>query len=276
MIIDAHAQLFTKPLIDGIKNGTLTGLETLGYERFFYGKAVPLDTLADMDEAGVDRSVVVAVDAETTAKFRIPNDLLAEQIQLAPERLIGFAGVDPHKGAEAVKELERAVMQLGFKGVKFICHLNELNPNDPKYYPIYEAAQSLGVPVLHHTGTHYHFGKKIKYCRPVYLDDVAVDFPSLSVILAHFGWPWTDEAIAVAMRNPNVYINVAGWAPQYYPDVLVRYMNGPLAGKMLFGSDHPLLPRKRILDELGDVPLSERARNGLLAQNAMGLLNLSG
>ena len=275
MIIDTHAQLFTKDFVEGIKSGKIAGLDALGYERFFYGKAEPLDTVADMDEAGVDVSVIVAVDAETTADYRIPNDLVAEQVQKAPDRLIGFAGVDPHKGEAAVKEAERAVNELGFRGLKFICHLNELKPNDKKFYPIYEAAQAMNIPVLHHTGTHYHFGRKIKYCRPVYIDDVAVDFPSLSLIIAHFGWPWTEEAIAVAMRNPMVYINVAGWSPKYYPEVLVRHMNGPLKGKILFGSDHPLLSRKRIVSELADVPLSDMARANLMSENAKQLLKIS-
>jgi len=272
VIIDTHAQLFTSRFLEKIQSGDLPGLDAMGYEHFFAGGKTPKDTIQDMDEAGVDVSVVVAVDAETTAGYRIPNDLLAEEVAQYPGRLVGFAGVDPHKGAEAVKELERAVKELKLAGVKFICHLNELDINDPKYYPIYEAAQALNVPVLHHTGTHYHFGKRIRYGRPMFIDDVAVDFPGLRIVAAHFGWPWTDEAVAVCQRNPNVFLNVAGWAPKYYPEVLVRYLNGPLRFKVLFGSDHPLLPRKRLVDELASTALTDQARQNLLEINPANFL----
>ena len=273
MIIDTHAQLFTKGFLDRVKGGEFPGLEDMGYARFFAG-VTPDDTLDDMDAAGVDLSVVVAVDAESTANFKVANELVAEEVGAAGGRLIGFAGVDPHKGKAAVDELERAVREMGMKGVKFICHLNELSPDDQLFYPIYEAAQSLGVPVLHHTGTHYHFGYKIKHCRPVAIDEVACDFPSLTVIAAHFGWPWADEAIAVAQRNPNVYLNVAGWAPKHWPEVVLRYMNGPLRHKFLFGSDHPLLTRKRILDEMRALPLREGVFQAITEENPRRVLGL--
>lgn len=274
MIIDTHAQLFTLGFLDRLKAGEFPGLEDMGYAQFFSGKTLD-DTIADMDSAGVDLSVVVAVDAETTANFRISNDLVADEVKASQGRLIGFAGVDPHKGRDAVLELERAVKELGLKGLKFICHLNRLSPDDELFYPIYETAQALGIPVLHHTGTHYHFGYKIKYCRPVAIDNVACDFPSLTLIAAHFGWPWTEEAIAVAQRNPNVYLNVAGWAPKHWPEPVLRFLNGPLRHKFLFGSDHPLLPRKRILDELAALPLKEGVLEMLTEHNPKRLLGLS-
>jgi len=271
MIIDTHAQLFTSDFIGAVKSGAISGLDAMGYAFFF--KKEPVDTISDMDAAGVDISVVVAVDAETTAGYRIPNELLAEEVGKHPGRLVGFAGVDPHKGGAAA-ELERAIVELGLKGVKFICHLHELEPNHELYYPLYEVAQHHDVPVLHHTGTHYHFGKRMRYARPLYIDDVAVDFPELKLVIAHFGWPWCEEAIAVSMRHPNVFVNVAGWSPKYYPDVFVRYADGILSNKVLFGSDHPLLSRKRLIDELAGVAWKDETKRKVLSINPAGLLGL--
>ena len=273
MIIDTHAQIFTKELIELSSKGEIEGLDTMGYS-FFFAKGQPDDTLTDMDKAQVDMSVVVAVDAETTTGFKIPNDLVAEAVSKYPDRLIGFAGVDPHKGKLAVKEVERAIGELGLKGLKFIPQLMEMEPSDQRMYAIYEAAQQLDVPILFHTGTHFHIGRKIKYCMPYFLDEVAVDFPSLKIVIAHFGFPWFAEAIAVVQRNPNVYFNIAGWAPRYIPDMVVTYMDGPLSRKALFGSDHPLLARARILEELKTLDLKETTLKRLLEDNPRVLLGL--
>ncbi|MCX5866959.1 MAG: amidohydrolase family protein [Proteobacteria bacterium] len=273
MIIDTHAQLFTRELIDLFNRGEIPGMDALGYG-FFFAKGAPEDTLADMDAAGVEKSVVVAIDAETVSGYRIPNDLVAQAVEKYPGRLIGLGSVDPHKGVLAVREVERLARELKLKGLKFIPHLLELNPDDRLFYPVYEAAQELGLPVLFHTGTHYHLGKKLKYCLPLPLDEVAVDFPNLKIILAHFGFPWFAEALAICQRNQNVYFNIAGWAPRYIPEMVIQYINGPLSRKALLGSDHPLLSRKRILDELKEIPLKDESRSRLLEENARGLFNL--
>ena len=218
--------------------------------------------------------VVVAIDAETVWDYKVSNDAVAKAVSQYPDRLIGFASVDPHKGVVAVKELERAVKKLGLKGLKLLPHLIELYPNDKRMYPVYEKAQELGIPVLFHTGTQFHTGTRIKYCKPIYLDDVAVDFPDLKIVIAHFGFPWFYEAIAVCQRNPNVYFNIAGWAPRHIPEPVIRYMNGPLKHKCLFGSDYPLLPRKRIIEELKQLPLKQEVLKKLFEENPKRLLGI--
>ncbi|MDP8255307.1 MAG: amidohydrolase family protein [Candidatus Alcyoniella australis] len=273
MIIDTHAQLYTRGFIDQVQAGRIPGLENLGYAGFM-AKSPPSDTLTDMDEAGVDLSVVVGVDAETNAGFRVPNELVAKEVDASEGRLIGFMGLDPRKGNAAIDELRRSHDELGLRGIKFICHLNELEPSHRLFYPIYEEASARGLPVLHHTGTHYHAGRKIKYCQPLFIDEIAVDFPKLKLVAAHFGWPWTDEAIAVALRNRNVYLNVAGWAPRHWPEVLLRYLRGPLQRKVLFGSDHPLLPRKRLVNEIDKLELSDEIKTRLFEHNPKELLGL--
>ncbi|HDP79384.1 MAG TPA: amidohydrolase [Spirochaetes bacterium] len=272
MIIDTHSQLWTEEAIQGFPKKMADG-----YSAMFKDLGFPKieDTLKDMDEAGVDKSVIVAVDAETIHNYLVSNDLVASFVARYPDRFIGFASVDPHKGEAGVKELRRAVKELGMKGLKLLPHLVDLYPNDPKNYPLYETAREFGIPVLFHTGTQFHSGTRIKYCQPLYLDDVAVDFPELKIIIAHFGFPWFHEAIAVTQRNPNVYFNIAGWAPKHIHLDVIRFMKGPLKTKALFGSDYPLVPRVRILKELKELDLGDELMKLLLEENPKRLLGLA-
>ncbi|MBN2283067.1 MAG: amidohydrolase [Deltaproteobacteria bacterium] len=272
MIIDTHSQLFTKEAIESLPEEMARS-----YQLMFKDLKFPEieDTLKDMDEAGVDLAVIVAIDAETTFRYRVPNDLVARTVEKYPDRFIGFASVDPHKGLPALDELERAVKELGLKGLKLLPHLLKCAPNDPIMYPVYEVAQDLQIPVLFHTGTQFHAGTKISYCMPVYLDDVAVDFPRMKIIMAHFGYPWFYEGMSVVLRNPNVYFNIAGWAPRRIPEEVIRQINGPLAGKALFGSDYPLITRVRIMKELDQLPLKDGIKQLLVSENPKRLLGLS-
>jgi predicted TIM-barrel fold metal-dependent hydrolase len=271
MIIDTHSQLWTKEAIESFPKAMADG-----YKAMFKDMGFPSieDTLKDMDAAGVDKAVIVAVDAETTHKYRVSNDLVAETVAKHPDRLIGFASVDPHKGKQGVKEFERAITDLKLKGLKILPHLVQLDINDTMIYPLYEAAQELGVPVLFHTGTQFHAGTKIKYCRPLFVDDVAVDFPRLKLIIAHFGYPWWEEALAVVRRNPFVYFNIAGWAPKYIPDGVIRLADTALTGKVLFGSDYPLLSRVRIIKEIKELPIKETTFTAMTDHNPRALLGI--
>jgi len=271
MIIDSHSQLWTKEALRTFPPIMLRSYE----EKFKKVRPFELDEIvADMDEAGVDKSVIVAIDAETVSRYKVPNELVAEAVRRFPERFIGFAGVDPHKGALAVDELTRSVEELGLVGVKFIPHLLELPPNDRRMYPVLEKAQDYGIPALFHTGTHFHTGARLRYCHPGPLDDIAIDFPELKIIAAHFGFPWFYESMAIVQKNENVYFNIAGWAPKHIPEYVVKMMNGPLASKALFGSDFPLIPRMRILRELKEIPIREDAFGMLTAKNPARVLGL--
>lgn len=271
MIIDTHSQLWTKEAL-----ATFPPAMLRSYEKIFKGiRPLELeDILADMDEAGVDMSVIVAVDAETVSHYKIPNEIVAQAVKRYPKRFIGFAGVDPHKGVLAVDEVMRSVEELGLVGLKFINHLLEMAPNDPRMYPVLEKAQELHLPVLFHTGTHFHTGARLKYCHPETLDDIAIDFPELKIIAAHFGFPWFYEAMAVVQKNSNVYFNIAGWSPKHIPEYVIRMVNGPLGDKALLGSDFPLISRLRILKELGELPIKEKALQKLKSENPARLLGL--
>jgi len=271
MIIDTHSQLWTKEALESLPKDMAAS-----YRKAFKDLRIPTieDTIKDMDEAGVDKAVIVAIDAETTYRYKVSNELIADTVKLYPDRLIGFASVDPHKGIIAIEELKKAVEELGLKGLKLIPHLIEMNSNDRAIYPLYEVAQELGIPVLLHTGTQFHTGTKLKYCRPIDLDEVAVDFPHLTIIAAHFGFPWYWETIAVAQRNPNVFFNIAGWAPKHIPKDVISYINGPLKTKALLGSDYPLLSRVRIMKEIDELDLKDGVKELLCCENPKRVLGI--
>lgn len=272
MIIDTHSQLMTKEAIATFPSAMLRS-----YEQMFPGfKTLELeDVLADMDQAGVDKAVIVAIDAETVSGYKLPNEVIADSVSRYPERFIGFAGVDPHKGVLAVEELIKSVEVLGLAGLKFASHLLEMAPNDARMYPVLEKAQQLNLPVLFHTGTHFHAGARLKYCHPETLDDVAIDFPELKIIAAHFGFPWFYEALAVVQKNKNVYFNIAGWAPKHIPEYVIRMINGPLSDKALLGSDFPLISRLRLMKELRELSIKERSLDKLTSENPAKVLGLN-
>lgn len=271
MIIDTHSQLWTKEAIESFPKEMAES-----YKNMFGEIGMPSieDTLKDMDDAGVDISVICAIDAETIHKYKVSNDLVSETVKKHPDRLIGFASADPNKGEGAVREFERGIKELGLSGLKILPHMVNLDINDEKIYPLYDKAQSLGVPVLLHTGTQFHAGTKIKYCRPLFVDDVAVDFPALKIVIAHFGYPWWEEALAVVRRNQFVYFNVAGWAPIHIPKGVIHAANTYLRGKVLFGSDYPLLSRVRIIKELKELKLEDETFKMLTETNPKTLLGL--
>ena len=219
--------------------------------------------LREMDEAGVARSVILGQDTHATRNpsfknYTIKNDALAELAKKSDGRLVPFAGVDPNAGKESVRELKRAVKKLGVRGLKIHSSANSVYPNDRrKMYPIYEFCQESSIPILFHTGTTGLGDCEVKYSKPEFLDEVCQDFPDMRVVMAHFGWPWSDVAIAVALRNPNVFIDVSGWKPRYLPSNIMPYLNGILQDRFLFGTDYPMLRHK---EWMGDFEANLRPR----------------
>ncbi|MFC4537149.1 amidohydrolase family protein, partial [Sphaerisporangium dianthi] len=194
-------------------------------------------------------AVVFTVDAEhATGHPAISSQEVAESCAEHADVLIPFAGVDPWKGRAGAREARRLVEAHGVRGFKFHPSIQGMAPNDPAAYPLYEAIEELGVPALFHTGqtgigagVPGGGGIRLKYSNPMLVDDVAVDFPELRIILAHPSFPWQDEALAVATHKPYVYIDLSGWSPKYFPPQLVRYANTLLKDKVLFGSDYPMI-----------------------------------
>lgn len=226
--------------------------------------------------------VLLAWDAESgTGRPKLSNDFVASICQRYPQTFIGFGSVDPWKGKSAVKEVERAVKELGLRGLKFQQAAQAFFPNDRQFYPIYEKAAELGIPVLFHVGTTGYgggakggCGVRLKYIRPIYIDDVAADFPELTIICAHPAWPWQDEMLAIAMHKENVYLDLSGWSPKYFPPSLVQYTNTFLKDKVMFGSDHPYISPKRWLDDYDKAGFKPELKEKILKENAKRVLKL--
>ncbi len=227
-------------------------------------------------------AVIFPVDAERETGYRrYSNDEVAEQVAENADVLIQFASIDPWKGRMGVREARRLVRDYGVKGFKFHPTMQGFYPNDRMAYPLYEAIQDEGAIALFHTGQTGvgsgmpgGNGMRLKYSNPMYIDDVAVDFPDLRIILAHPSFPWQEEALSVATHKPNVYIDLSGWSPKYFPPILVRYANSLLKKKVLFGSDWPMISPEKWLAAFEGIDIKEEVRPDILKNNAARLLGL--
>jgi predicted TIM-barrel fold metal-dependent hydrolase len=227
-------------------------------------------------------AVVFTVDAEhATGHPRIANEEIAQSCAEHADVLIPFGSVDPWKGRAGAREIRRLVETHGVRGFKFHPSIQGFAPNDPMAYPLYEVIEELGVPALFHTGqtgigagVPGGGGIRLRYSNPMLVDDVAVDFPELRIILAHPSFPWQDEALAVATHKPYVYIDLSGWSPKYFPPQLLRYANSLLQDKVLFGSDYPVLTPDRWLADFAALDIKPSVRPKILKENAMTLLGL--
>ena len=228
-------------------------------------------------------AVVFTVDAEAaTGHPSISNEEIATACAEHADVLIPFASIDPAKGAPGAREARRLAQEFGVRGFKFHPSLQGFFPNDPVAFPLYEVIQELGLPAIFHTGqtgigarVRGGGGIRLKYSNPMCIDDVAVDFPDLRIVMAHPSFPWQDEALAVATHKPNVYIDLSGWSPKYFPPQLIRYANTLLKDKVLFGSDYPLITPDRWLADFESLDIKPEVRPRILKQNAVALLGLS-
>ncbi len=226
--------------------------------------------------------VIFPVDMESTSGIkRVPNEEVAEVAAENADVLIPFASIDPAKGKMGVREARRLIEQFGVKGFKFHPPVQEFYPNDRSAYLLYEVIAEAGLPAIFHTG-HSGIGAgmrggggiRLKYSNPMYLDDVAVDFPDMPIIMAHPSFPWQDEALSVSLHKPQVYIDLSGWSPKYFPPQLVQYANTLLKHKVLFGSDFPLLTPDRWLADFEQIAIKSEVRPLILKENAVKLLRL--
>lgn len=227
-------------------------------------------------------AVVFTVDAEhATGTPPVPNEEVAQAAAANPDVLIPFASIDPFRGKAGVRQVRRLVEEFGVRGFKFHPNVQGFFPNDRIAYGLYEAIEELGAIALFHTGQTGigsgipgGGGIRLKYSNPLHVDDVAVDFPHLKIILAHPSFPWQDEALSIATHKPGVYIDLSGWSPKYFPPQLVQYANTLLREKVLFGSDYPLLTPDRWLADFAELPIKDEVRPLILKENAARLLGL--
>jgi len=236
--------------------------------------------VADYYRSRAMAAVVFCVDSQTnTGEVPVSNDEVLEIAAANTDVLIPFVSIDPHR-ENAAAEATRLIAK-GARGFKFHPNLQGFFPNDRLAYPLYEVIAGAKLPAMFHTG-HSGMGSgmpggggiRLKFSNPMYVDDVAVDFPTMPIVLAHPSFPWQDEALSVAMHKEQVFIDLSGWAPKLFPPILVQYTNGPLRHKMLFGSDYPVLTPDRWLTEFAQLPIKDEVRPLVLKENAARLLKL--
>jgi predicted TIM-barrel fold metal-dependent hydrolase len=224
--------------------------------------------------------VVFTVDAPKEPR-KISNEEIAELAHKNADVAIPFASVNPHRGKEGVLLARKLINEYGVKGFKFHPSVQEFFPNDRLAYPLYEVISEAKLPALFHTGqtgvgagTRGGGGIKLKYSHPMLLDDVAADFPDMPIVLAHPSFPWQEEALSVATHKPQVYIDLSGWSPKYFPPILVQYMNTLLKDKILFGSDYPVIAPEKWVAEFDKLPIKPEVRPLIMKLNAAKLLKL--
>jgi predicted TIM-barrel fold metal-dependent hydrolase len=277
--IDLHVHL---PMDEWLENAI--GPLLPATEAYFRAR-VQRKTIEEMAEEYRSRDILGVVldwdDQSVTGRGWLGNDWLAGLSERFPGALMGFGSVDPHAPG-AADEMRRCAQDLGLKGLKFHPTMQQFDPGDRSFYPLWEVAQGLGLICLFHTGTcgigagtPGAGGTKIRYSHPGFLDAVGADFPRLTLIAAHFGWPWFLECLAYALHKSNVYIELSGWAPRYLPPEVKREIGKRLNGQTLFGSDYPFISLDRWFAEFDELSLEPGAKEAILVGNASSLLGLS-
>jgi predicted TIM-barrel fold metal-dependent hydrolase len=252
---------------------------------FIASRAQPLETLLlELEVAGLEQAVLLPIDTQRTRGVAIfTNEQIAELVAMAPDHLIGFASVDPLR-KDAVDQLAQAVEELGLRGLKLSPPSQEFYADDPQAYPIYERAQALGIPVVIHTGMSWEPNARLAYGRPLRLEPILVDFPQLRVVATHFGWPWSLELAALAMKYPNLYIDTAALyfdnPEDFLADLFVRQISLTLIERTLryqvvFGSNYPRVEIRNMARAVRQSGLSEGTLHLLFHDNPLKLLGES-
>lgn len=276
--IDMHVHVMGPP-------GHLSNAETEGMAGYFKAGVMALTPEAMYETYRVADlfGVIFSIDAETTSGIPyVGNDWVASVAKKYSDRFIGFASVDPWKGALAVNEIERSIKELGLRGLKMMPITQAFFPNDARFYPLWKKCSELNIPVLFHTGQTGvgagmpgGGGLKLKYAQPIPgIDDMAADFPDLTIIMAHPAVPWQEEQLSVALHKSNVYIDLSGWSPKYFRPILVQYATTLLQDKVMFGSDYPALSPERWLKDFETLEMKDAVRHKILLENARKVLKL--
>ena len=273
--IDTHVHIESEP----------TGNAADEAARKYFGNTGISYKRADLAEYYRSRKigcVVFSVDERLTGRPPVPNEEVAAFAAENSDFMIAFASVNPMRGKDAVDEAKRLIKSGGIRGFKLHPPLQEFHANDKAAYPFYEVVAEAKLPVIFHTG-HSGIGTgmpggggvRLKYGNPMDMDDVAVDFPDMPIILAHPSFPWQDEALSVCMHKPQVYIDLSGWSPKYFSPILIQYANSLLKKKMLFGSDYPMIAPDRWLADFAAINIKDEVRPLILKENAVRLFGFA-
>ena len=247
------------------------------------GPRPTLDDIAALYREKKMAAVVFTVDAETNMGH-VPNSIeeIVEGASRHNDVLIPFGSVDPLQGKRAIDRAKDQFENLGVRGFKFHPTIQGFDPSDPEFFPLFEVIEQMEVPIVVHTGQTGigsgmpgGRGLRLALSNPMLLDSLAAHCPSLDIVMAHPSVPWQDEALAVATHKTNVWIDLSGWSPKYFPESLVRQANSILQNKVLFGSDFPLITPDRWLSDFANLEMKDEVRPKILKDNAIRLLGLA-
>ncbi len=274
-VIDFRFRPNTAETISGIQNSKMfKGL----CESIDFSKMKPQtvsEVVADLDRHQVEWAVITGRDCETTYGAKSNNDSVIEFVQAFPNKFFGFVGLDPHKGMGAIEELKASIQDLGMHGAAVDPYLAQIYAHDAKYYPIYAKCCELDIPIVFTTGPATLVPNAIiDHVAPRYIDVVARDFPELKVVISHGGYPWVNEAISVAERNRNVYIDLSEYEFSPMAEAYLQAANTMIPDKILYASAHPFVDFHEALKKYEKLPLKPEVRQKIMYDNAARLLGL--
>jgi predicted TIM-barrel fold metal-dependent hydrolase len=248
-------------------------------KRFWNGISVS-EYLRKMDRANIERSFLIAVragDLKVRGSFELPYERVAKVCQKWPDRFSGLAGIDPFRGMQGLRDLTAAVNDLGFVGAHLYPHWFSLAPDHAKYYPYYAKCAELDVPLMMQVGHNLVYSQERRLPsvgRPILLDQIAIDFPELTLIGIHIGIPWTEEMISMCWKHKNVYMAGDAYAPKHWPEAFVHYANTYGREKVLFGTDWPVIDPERAVNEIENLGFRPESKKLIMRDNALRIFKL--
>lgn len=274
--IDFRFRPNTPEIINGIKNSTMfkAACKAIGFDA---RQAQPLaEIVADLDRLEVELGVITGRDCETTYGFPANNDSVLAFCRAYPQKFVGFWGIDPHKKRAALDEMEKAVKEYGMKGIAIDPYLAHMPASAARFYPLYTRCCDLHIPVFITMAPPPQVsGAILEYANPCDVDTVARDFPELTIIMSHGGYPFVSEAIYTCQRNANVYMDISEYERSPLVDVYVRAMNDAIGDKVIFASAHPFVELRDALDAWKAFPLRDDVRRDIMYATARRLLGLA-
>jgi len=232
--------------------------------------------MTDLERRDVRRVVFAGRQSAATSANDVTNDYVADVMRRFPDRVVGIAGVDPMLGMAAVREATRAVAELGLRGVALDPYGGNTAANDRRLYPVYAKCAELNVPVIVTTGPLPFAGPRLAHGDVKPLDDVACDFPELTIVIDHTGWPWVQETIALAFRHENVFIDTSFYIHLPGTALLAEAANTIIPDRVLFASGFPAVSIETALERVAALPFTPEALEGVLFRNAERLLKKFG
>jgi len=273
-IIDFRFRPHTPEIINGIKNSTMfkATCEAIGFDKRV---PEPLPKVVEgLKRRNVERAVITGRDCEITYGFPANNNSVLEFVRAYPDIFVGFWGIDPHKGMKAVHEIVHVVEDLGMRGIATDPYLAHISPHEARYYPLYSKCAEMDIPVFITMAPPPQVPRAvIDYVDPRHVDIVARDFPELTIIMSHGGYPFVNEAIFTCMRNANVYMDLSEYELAPMGDVYMQALNTAIGDKVVFASAHPFVEQAEAIGIYERMNLKDDVRRKIMYENAAGILD---